>query len=116
MSKIVSFGLLYSCGLTLQRPRTARTRKPLRAHLRLDVFADPSKTPYVAGQQRERDGKQKVGHVALLANGTDVYLEADMPLKHRRSSPVPLVLYPKRHRRYYAVRQLSHLEERGGSE
>lgn len=74
------------------------------------MLADPPETANVAREQRKRYRVQQVGHVALLANGADVHLEADMPLEHRRTRPIPLVLDTEGHGRNYTVRQLSHLE------
>lgn len=77
------------------------------------MFADAPEAANVAGEQRERDCVEQVRDVSLFANGTDVYLEADVALKHRGSRPVPLVLHAEGHGRDDTVRQLSHLKGRG---
>ena len=115
LSAQLSVLLLGAYALTLQGPRTAGPRKTLRAHLRLDVLADPPETTNVARQQRKRDGVQQVGHVALLAYCTNVHLETHVPLEHGRPRSVALVLDAERHGRHDTVRQLSHLgKETGG--
>lgn len=98
----------------MQRSGAAGPRKSFGAHLRLDVLADPPETTDIAREKRKGDGVQQIGHVALLADRTDVHLEADVSLEHGRAGATALVLDPERHWRDYTVRQLSHLEERKG--
>lgn len=102
---------LHPVPLGLVRRTGQRRRVPLRADLSLDVLADAPEAPDVARDEGERDRKQHIVHVALLADRVDVHLDADVPLEHGRTGATALVLHAERHRRKDAVRQLGHRQK-----